>query len=104
MNRNLEKEIISYCAPTLAGMKCGSLFRYYCKKEQGIKDIRDVNYKLNVKGIYIVPLKWEEEAVLIYVFRCRMLIEMLDGPVSDGSGPCAGRLGAGCSPCRLRGR
>ena len=52
MNRNLEKEIISYCAPTLAGMKCGSLFRYYCKKEQGIKDIRDVNYKLNVKGIY----------------------------------------------------
>ena len=78
MNCNLEKEIISYCAPTLAGMKCGSLFRYYCKKEQGIKDIRDVNYKLNVKGIYIVPLKWEEEAVLIYVFRCRMLIEMLE--------------------------
>lgn len=48
------------------------------QKEQGIKDIRDVNYKLNVKGIYIVPLKWEEEAVLIYVFRCRMLIEMLE--------------------------
>lgn len=48
------------------------------QKEQGIKDIRDVNYKLNVKGIYIVPLKWEEEAVLIYVFRYGMLIEMLE--------------------------
>ena len=47
-----ESRIISQCAPTLAGIKTGSLFPHpYDSKEQVYRDIREINRRLIPKGL-----------------------------------------------------
>lgn len=51
-----EEDIIRYCAPTLAGMKTGSLFacRYPCKALLQ-KEVRSLNRRLAGKGLRVLP-------------------------------------------------
>ncbi|MFI3227403.1 MAG: DUF3793 family protein [Clostridia bacterium] len=71
--------IIRHCAPTLAGMKVGSLFsyRFSCKKEI-LDDIKKRNELLNSRGIYFKILKMYDNFALIYVFRRKKLEEILE--------------------------
>lgn len=62
--------IVRHCAPTLAGLKTGSLFGYrYDDEKTLIKAVRDNNRMLNQKGVYFVILKAENGRALIYVYR-----------------------------------
>lgn len=66
----LEHSLIEHCAPTLAGIKSGNLFRYrFERKEKVLMELAEMNSKLNTRGVYIEAVRWEEEAVLIYVYR-----------------------------------
>ena len=53
----LESGLIEHCAPTLAGLKSANLFNYYFDLKRDVfKELREVNQKLNERGVYIEPL------------------------------------------------
>ncbi|MBE6020894.1 MAG: DUF3793 family protein [Firmicutes bacterium] len=62
--------LIQHCAPTLAGMKTGSMFSCEClSKEEINKYVRRLNSLLGSKGVRILPLKFSEGRALIYIYR-----------------------------------
>ena len=62
--------VVRHCAPTLAGIKTGSIFSCdYFSRQELLNDIRQMNQKLVPKGLRMIPLRYSEERVLIYVFR-----------------------------------
>lgn len=70
----LEKRLIEYCAPTLAGMKTANLFSYsFQKKQVALRELRSINELLNVRGVYVEALLWREKSVLIYAYRPKYL-------------------------------
>ncbi len=73
-----EEYIIRYCAPTLAGMKAGSLFAcsYPCKALLR-KEVRSLNRRLGGKGLRVLPLSYKKNRALLYFFRPDMLKQSL---------------------------
>ena len=52
MSKSLELQIVSECAPTLAGIKTANLFNYkYSDKEAFILELDSANEELNKKGL-----------------------------------------------------
>lgn len=77
----MEKSLVDHCAPTLAGIKCASLFNYFQKEEWVVREeIEEVNRLLNKKGVNVEVLIWREESALIYVYRTTMLERELKKP------------------------
>lgn len=71
MSENL---LVTYCAPTLAGIKTASLFSCECGGYNHAKRIvRQWNAKLNPKGVYAVIMRCRRDGegyrALIYVYR-----------------------------------
>lgn len=65
-----EELLVLHCSPTLAGIKTGNLFSCPSEsKAQTIRDIRRLNQILAPKGLCILPLRYWEGRVLVYVFR-----------------------------------
>ncbi len=65
-----EELVIKQCSPTLAGLKTGSLFSCAVKsKKEMIDCARELNKKLCVKGLRILPLRYNNGRALIYVYR-----------------------------------
>lgn len=78
MKTEFEKQLIGQCAPTLAGIKAGSLFRYTEEKNEDISEtIGCWNEKLIGKGVRICSIQENYNGGLIYVFRPSMLIKLL---------------------------
>ena len=78
--RSMEKRLIEHCAPTLAGIKCASLFNYYYKRENIVREeLNKVNQLLNCKGVYIDVLTWKDNSALIYAYRPVILERELKG-------------------------
>lgn len=66
----LEELLIKFCSPTLAGLKAGSLFSCpYFSKEDIIREIRLLNRTFMPKGLCMLPLRYFNGRVLIYLFR-----------------------------------
>jgi len=66
----LEKYLIAHCAPTLAGIKTGNLFRYRYHSEDELKmEIEETNKKLINKGICLEILKTGYSDALILAYR-----------------------------------
>ncbi|MEG0291264.1 MAG: DUF3793 family protein [Anaerovoracaceae bacterium] len=62
--------IIRHCAPTLAGMKVGSLFAYnFLNLEQLYEDIKKLNFKMMKKDIFYKILSINGNRAMIYVYR-----------------------------------
>ena len=61
--------MVRQCAPTLAGIKTGSLFSCpYESREELLMEIRDLNRRLVPKGLYLLPMRFGRRATL-YLFR-----------------------------------
>ena len=75
----LEKGLITYCAPTLAGLKSANLFNYRIQTSRSeiLKEVCEVNRKLNARGVRVEPLLWKDTFVLIYVYRPLLLTKDL---------------------------
>ena len=62
--------LISLCSPTLAGLKTGNLFTVDIDDRDSFnKEVRDFNYRFAKKGLRMIPVKYYENRVLIYVYR-----------------------------------
>lgn len=66
----LEELLIKFCSPTLAGLKTGGLISCpYFSKEDIIGEIRLLNQTFMPKGLCVLPLRYVNGRVLIYLFR-----------------------------------
>ena len=73
-------QLVKYCAPTLAGIKTGSLFSLHFTTEDYKHDITVFNRTMRDKDIRIIPLKVCDTFVLIYIYRPEMLARDLKDP------------------------
>ncbi len=76
-----EEMLIRHCAPTLAGIKTGSLFSCPCRSQKEIQnEVRRLNRVLAPKGIRVLPLRYCKQRALIYLYRP----SHLERDLSDG--------------------
>lgn len=65
-----EEILIRQGAPTLAGIKTGSLFPCPCDdKEELLADIRQLNRLLVPKGLCLLPIRFLDGQALLYLYR-----------------------------------
>ncbi len=65
-----EEYLVRNCAPTLAGLKTGNLFSCpYRQREELVQQLRELNGRLQGKGLRIVPLRFSQGRALIYLYR-----------------------------------
>ena len=65
-----DEMIVRQCAPTLAGIKTGSLFPCpYESRTQLMDEIRAMNHMLVPKGLCMLPVRCEGGSALLYVYR-----------------------------------
>lgn len=88
--------IVRQCAPTLAGIKTGSLFPCrYESRSQFMDDVRSLNRRLVPKGLCVLPMRCENGSALLYVYRPGRLKKDLSGELAqkllqDAGYPCGG--------------
>ena len=69
-----EELVVRQCAPTLAGIKTGSLFPCpYENRETLLMEIRQYNQVLVPKGLCLLPLRFTDKSALLYLYRPRDL-------------------------------
>lgn len=62
--------VVAQCSPTMAGLKTGSLFTCPLENKKALTNsIRRLNTKLVPCGIRLLPVKYMENRVLIYMYR-----------------------------------
>ena len=106
-----EEYLIRHCAPTLAGIKTGSLFTcpYTCPRAL-LDSIRALNNRLRPRGLRVLPLRMSEEKALIYVYRPKKLSADIARREAEQILHTQGYDTASCERCvvclarRLRGR
>lgn len=65
-----EEILIRQGAPTLAGIKTGSLFPCPCEdREALLSDIRKLNRRLSPKGLCLLPIRFLPGQALLYLYR-----------------------------------
>ncbi len=65
-----EDIVVRQCAPTLAGLKTGSLFPCpYESKQTLMKDVRKLNQIFVPKGLCLLPMRIENGRMLLYLYR-----------------------------------
>ena len=65
-----DKTLIEFCAPTLAGMKTGSLFaESFESRAQLVAELRRLNALLGRKGLRAVSLRYQNGRALLYLYR-----------------------------------
>lgn len=99
----LDKELVRFCAPTLAGLKTGSVFSFgYDDEEELRSQLRDVNRRLRPKGLRVLPLRMNGKRALLYLYRpgrlARDLAEDEAGGLLERCGYCSGD----CAACLAR--
>ena len=76
--------MVRQCAPTLAGIKTGSLFPYrYASESLFIADVRDFNKSFAPKGLRLIPLRYGNGNALLYLYRPERLKNDLHDAVAD---------------------
>ena len=66
--------LVKNCSPTLAGLKTGNLFNIHItSKEELQKDLRSLNKRLSAKGLRILPMRYWDDRVLLYLYRPKNL-------------------------------
>ncbi|MBQ9189916.1 MAG: DUF3793 family protein [Clostridia bacterium] len=76
-----EESLVRYCAPTLAGLKTGSLFACPYRDRADVCDaVRALNERLRPKGLRLLPLKMADGRALLYLYRPARLEKDLCAP------------------------
>ena len=76
-----EEYLVWQAAPTLAGLKTGSLFPCKYESYEALKsEIRAMNRTLSKKGLRLIPLRRNEKQALLYLYRPERLRADLSSP------------------------
>lgn len=77
----MEKFLIEHCSPTLASLKAGNLVNISkCDVARIDRTVKELNEKLNVKGVTVKIVKETKERILVYVYRKDKLMEEWSKP------------------------
>ncbi len=76
----LDREIVKHCAPTLAGMKTGSLFSLREDAKLVNREVRLLNQMTVKKGLRALTVSREENLTLVYLYRPDHLKRDLEKP------------------------
>lgn len=100
-----EEILVKQGAPTLAGIKTGSLFPCPCRDEGALlDDIRRLNRLLAPKGLCLLPIRFKDGQALLYLYRpavlhrdlqnrlARRILSDAGYPVDGGCGRCVAQL------------
>ena len=82
MKRNVEfeKRLVEHCAPTMAGLKLGSLFCLQADAEEVEAWVAECNRELADRGLRLRLMRGSGCGRLVYVYREKMLAEALAKP------------------------
>lgn len=70
--------MVKYCAPTLAGIKTGSVFSCSVEDEKSVKEsLERWNVMLHKKGLHIIQMRYKRNNTLIYAYRSTRLFRDL---------------------------
>ena len=95
-----EETLIRHCAPTLAGIKTGNLFRCaYPDRREMIEDVRRWNTALSPKGLRLIPLQYNKGSAMIYLFRPARLQADLNDHMACALLQARGYATQTCSRC-----
>ncbi len=95
-----EEMIIAHCSPTLAGLKTANIFTCpYSSKSDVLDCIRQWNKALSSKGLRILPLRYSERNVMIYIYRPAMLKADLKNEAACASLRKCGYSAKTCGQC-----
>lgn len=96
----MEETVIRMAAPTLAGIKTGSLFPYYYESREELgKEMGRINRLLIPRGLRLVLLRLTERSALLYLFRPSDLEKDLENCTAEELLRCAGYPCADCRAC-----
>lgn len=74
---DLQERVVRHCSPTLAGLKCGSMFRVESDLDGIRPQLHDLSLMLMPRGVRIAVIDSDDSASLIYVYRPKQLSERL---------------------------
>ena len=95
-----EELLIRQAAPTLAGIKTGSLFPCpYEDRQRLISDVRRLNRILTPKGLCLLPLRLSARRALLYLYRPAQLRSDLQNELAAELLRQAGYSGGNCARC-----
>ena len=98
-----ESFIIEQCAPTLAGIKTGNLFTSpYDTKDEVRARVRELNRLLVPKGLCILPLRYSDRRVLLYLYSPSRLRHDLSDELAAELLRGAGYAETGLDSCLVR--
>ena len=65
-----EENLVRQCAPTLAGIKTGTIFPVPFEDLDSLTiEIRELNRILVPKGLRLLPLRYQDQKALLYLYR-----------------------------------
>ena len=68
----LERELVRFCAPTLAGLKTGSVFSVGYESEEELRAaMRSLNRRLRGKGLRLLLLRLSRQKKRALIYLCR---------------------------------
>lgn len=98
-----EETVVRQCAPTLAGIKTGTLFPYrFSSRERLAEEIRAYNRCFVPKGLCLIPLRYMEKSALLYLYRPAELKQDLRDGLARELLTAAGYRCDSCGACILR--
>lgn len=95
-----EELMVRQCAPTLAGIKTGSLFPCPCPdRDFLLAQIRSLNRRLSSRGLCLLPLRFTGDSVLLYLYRPATLRRDLSNGMARDILAAAGYDDKSCGRC-----
>ena len=95
-----EETIVRQAAPTLAGIKTGSMFPYRCEsREELLEDIRAFNRVLVPRGMCLLLLRVMQKSALLYLYRPQSLEKDLKDHISQELLQESGYASESCAAC-----
>lgn len=92
-----EELLVRLAAPTLAGIKTGSLFACpYTDRQAILCEVRALNRVLTPKGLCLLPIRFLSKRVLLYLYRPAKLQHDLQNDLACDILRQAGYCHAGC--------
>lgn len=76
----LLERIVRHCSPTLAGLKCGSMFKIGQRSQDTIHSLRLLQRDIKSKGVRMMVLHNDDGGDLVFVYRYNLLEQRLNDP------------------------
>ena len=91
--------IVDYCSPTLAGLKTGSMFTAKADPKTIRSEILKINRRITQYGLRLVPLRFRNGNVLLYLYRPKRLQDDLSTSAAEEILKGKGYPAGDCEQC-----